>query len=93
MEPLLLDISGIEIPFFFGLSAKIAFEDEFDKPAPTTLKETLQMHYTNYKEGCRLRKTQVQLSFEEFVDLLDKDMTVNLEKLNDAIQKFADQKK
>lgn len=93
MEPEVLEISGVEVPYFFGLQAKMSLEDEIGKSSPTTLKETLQMHYINYKEGARLRKTDVKLSFEEFVDLLDKDIAANMGKINEALQRFSEGKK
>lgn len=93
MKPEVLNISGVEIPYFFGLSAKMALEDEIGKDSPDNLKETLQMHYVNYKEGCRIRKAEVKLSFTEFVDLLDTDLSVNMEIINKALETFSQGKK
>ncbi len=93
ITPKILDINGIRIPYFFGLSAKCIFEEKFQKKAAETLRESLELHYINYCEGCRLLKEDPKLSFPEFVDVLDLNMAISTEILSSTLTEFSTPKK
>ena len=84
-----LNLSGVEIPYFFGLGVKIDFEENVGKKNPETTKESIMLHYLCYKAGHRLTKSGAPLlTYEEFIDVVDLDYKINVPILSDTLMAF-----